>query len=173
MIRTFVACAAAGIAGAVTARGAGVVINATPSMARGVWQQTDQPLARGVVVIACPPPTAILELGVDRRYLGDGDCPSRYEPLIKPIAAVPGDTVMVRPDGVIEVNGAPLNNSRSLRDDEDGRPLSGVPAGTYTVAPGQVWLISTYSPRSFDSRYLGPVPIASIRGTVKPLWTIE
>ena len=32
--------------------------------------------------------------------------------------------------------------------------------------------ISSYSPRSFDSRYLGPVPINSIRGTVKPLWTL-
>ena len=173
MIRTFVAGAAAGIAAAIIAHGAGVVINATPSMAEGFWQQTDQPLARGVVVIACPSPTATLKLGVDRHYLGDGDCPSFYEPLIKPIAAVPGDTVMVRPDGVIEVNGAPLNNSRSLHDDDDGRPLSGVAVGTYTVAPGQVWLISTYSPRSFDSRYLGPVPISSIRGTVKPLWTIQ
>lgn len=173
MIRPFVACAAAGIAAALTVHGAGVVINATPSMARGVWQQTDQPLARGVVVIACPPPTAALKLGVDRHYLGEGDCPSRYEPLIKPIAAMPGDTVVVRPSGAIEINRTPLNNSHSLRNDEGGRPLTGVPAGTYTVAPGHVWLISTYSPLSFDSRYLGPVPISSIRGTVKPLWTIE
>ena len=173
MTRTFVACAATGIAAALTAHGTGLVINATPSMARGVWQQTDQPLARGVVVIACPPPTAALEVGVDRHYLGDGDCPGRYEPLIKPIAAMPGDTVVVRPSGAIEVNGTPLENSRSLRNDEAGRHLTGVPAGTYTVAPGHVWLISTYSPLSFDSRYLGPVPISSIRGTVKPLWTIQ
>jgi conjugative transfer signal peptidase TraF len=173
MTRTFVACAAAGIAVALTAHGAGVVINATPSMARGVWQRTDQPLARGVVVIACPPRTTTLELGADRHYLGDGDCPSRHEPLIKPIAAMPGDTVVVRRSGTIEVNGTPLNNSRSLRNDEGGRPLTGMPAGTYAVAAGHVWLISTYSPLSFDSRYLGPVPISSIRGTVKPLWTIE
>ena len=173
MIRTFAAGAAAGIAAAIIAQAAGVIINATPSMARGVWQRTDQPLTRGVVVIACPPPTATLELGVDRHYLGDGDCPSRYEPLIKPIAAMPGDTVVVRPSGGIEVNGTPLNNSRILRNDEAGRLLPGVPAGTYTVAPGHVWLISTYSPLSFDSRYLGSVPISSIRGTVKPLWTIQ
>ena len=61
----------------------------------------------------------------------------------------------------------------NLRNDEGGLPLTGVAACTYTVAPGHVWLISTYSPLSFDSRYLGPVPISSIRGTVKPLWTIE
>jgi len=168
MIRSFVACASAGIAVALTAHGAGVVINATPSMARGVWQRTDQPLARGVVVIACPPPTATLELGVARHYLADGDCPSRSEPLIKPIAAMPGDTVVVRPSGAIEVNGTLLNNSRSLRNDEGGLPLTDVAACTYTVAPGHVWLISTYSPLSFDSRYLGPVPISSIRGTMGP-----
>ena len=171
MIRILVVGAAV-VAAAVLAHGAGVVINATPSMSQGVWQTTDQALARSVVVVACPPSTPALKLGADRHYLSSGDCPSFDEPLIKPIAAVPGDTVVVQPDGLIEVNGTPLTNSRSLHHDDDGRPLSGVPAGTYTVAPGQVWLISTYSPRSFDSRYLGPVPISSIRGTVKPLWTV-
>ena len=96
----------------------------------------------------------------------------RYEPLIKPIAAMPGDTVVVRPDGVIEVNDTALQNSRSLRRDGADRPLPGIPVGTLDVAPGQVWLISSYSPRSFDSRYLGPVPINCIRATVKPLWTL-
>lgn len=171
----FVAAAAvvatAVVAGHTLALDAGIIVNATPSMARGLWRESDQPLKRGDVVIACPPATHVLQLGADRGYLGGGDCPSDYEPLIKPIAAMPGDTVVVRPDGVIEVNGTALQNSRSLSRDSAGRPLPGLPAGTYAVASGQVWLISTYSPRSFDSRYLGPVPISSIRGTVKPLWT--
>ncbi len=164
--------AAAVIAGQTLARDARIIVNVTPSMARGLWQQLDVPLERGDVVIACPPAMHVLRLGADRGYVGGGDCPSLYEPLIKPIAAMPGDTVVVRPDRVIEVNGTELQNSRSLSRDGAGRPLSGFPAGTYDVAPGQVWLISSYSPRSFDSRYLGPVPISSIRGTVKPLWTL-
>ena len=164
--------AAAVVAGHILARDAGIFVNVTPSMARGLWQQSGQPPKRGDVVIACPPAMHVLQLGADRGYLGGGDCPSLYEPLIKPIAAMPGDTVVVRPDGMIEVNGTALQNSRSLSRDGAGRPLPGIPAGTYGVAPGQVWLISSYSPRSFDSRYLGPVPVSSIRGTVKPLWTL-
>jgi len=167
------AVASAVVAGYTLAHGAGIIVNVTPSMARGLWQQSDQqPLKRGDVVIACPPALHVLQLGADRGYLGGGDCPSLYEPLIKPIAAMPGDTVVVRSDGVIEVNGTTLQNSRSLRRDGADRPLPGIPAGTYGVAPGQVWLISSYSPRSFDSRYLGPVPINCVRGTVKPLWTL-
>ena len=166
------AAAAAVIAGYTLAHGAGVIVNVTPSMARGLWQQSYQPPKRGDVVIACPPAMHVLRLGADRGYLGGGDCPSSYEPLIKPIAAVPGDTVVVRSDGVIEINGTALQNSRSLRRDGADRPLPGIPVGTYDVAPGEVWLISSYSPRSFDSRYLGPVPISSIRGAVKPLWTL-
>ena len=164
--------AAAVIAGQTLARGAGIIVNVTPSMARGLWQQSGQRPKRGDVVIACPPATLVLQLGADRGYLGGGDCPSLYEPLIKPIAAMPGDTVVVRTDGVIEVNGTALQNSRSLRRDGADRTLPGIPVGTYAVAPGEVWLISSYSPRSFDSRYLGPVPISSIRDTVKPLWTL-
>jgi conjugative transfer signal peptidase TraF len=157
-----VVAAAAVIAGHTLARVAGIFVSMTPSMARGLWRQSDQPLKRGDVVIACPPATHVLQLGADRGYLGGGDCPTRYEPLIKPIAAMPGDTVVVRSDGVIEVNGTALQNSRSLSRDGVGRPLPGVPPpGTYAVASGQVWLISSYSPRSFDSRYLGPVPTAA------------
>ena len=73
---------------------------------------------------------------------------------------------------MIEVNGSRIAEQPEPARDGAGRPLPGIPAGTYAVAPGQVWLISSYSPRSFDSRYLGPVPISSIRGTVKPLWTL-
>ncbi len=171
MIRSNLAAIAVVVATTVAGHLAGITINATPSMALGLWRRADQPLGRGVVVIACPPPTHALQLGGDRDYLGGGSCPSGYEPMLKPIAAMPGDTVTVRQDGVIEVNGTPLPNSRSLYHDDAGRPLFGFPPGTYPVAPGLVWLISTYSPRSFDSRYLGPVPISSIRGTVAPLWT--
>lgn len=172
MIRTAIA-ASVSVAAVIAAHVAGITINTTPSMAIGLWRRTDEPIQRGVVVIDCPPPTQTLQLGRDRDYLGRGTCPSGYEPLLKPIAAVPGDTIVVRPDGVMVVNGTALPNSRSLYHDDAGRALFGYPPGIYPVAPGEVWLISTYSPRSFDSRYLGPVPISSIRGAVTPLWTFR
>jgi hypothetical protein len=32
-----------------------------------------------------------------------------------------------------------------------------------------VWLLSSYDPGSFDSRYFGPVPAANIRGQAIPV----
>jgi conjugative transfer signal peptidase TraF len=88
---------------------------------------------------------------------GDGSIP-----LLKPVVATFGDRVDVSTAGVT-VNGVVLPNSAALASDAQGRPLQHVPFGQYLVGPGQVWVISTFSPRSFDSRYFGPVQAASIR----------
>ena len=102
-------------------------------MARGLWRQLDQPLQRGDVVIGVPTGDARAPARCrSRSYLGGGDCPSLYEPLLKPIG-MPGDTVVVRPDGLIEVNGTAPQNSRSRSCDGAGRPLFGFPPGTYVV----------------------------------------
>ena len=69
----------------------------------------------------------------------------------------------------IAVNGRALPHTTQFAHDSAARPLQAVPAGTYRVAPGEVWLVSGHDPRSFDSRYFGPVPVATIRATVKPL----
>jgi hypothetical protein len=50
------------------------------------------------------------------------------------------------------------------------RPIS---PGTYRVAPGHVWLLSSYSADSWDSRYLGPVPVTEIRGVARPVWVFR
>ena len=39
------------------------------------------------------------------------------------------------------------------------------------VASGQVWLLATDTPRSWDSRYFGPVPLDQVR-LARPLMTI-
>ena len=75
--------------------------------------------------------------------------------------------VTVSPDG-ITVNGMPVTNSAPLAIDGAGRPLQAYPAGTYTVAAGQVWLLAPLR-YSFDSRYLGPVPVSAIQGAAKPV----
>ena len=35
--------------------------------------------------------------------------------------------------------------------------------------PGQVWLFGFNDRRSWDSRYFGPVPLANVRGEIKPV----
>lgn len=88
---------------------------------------------------------------------------------MKTIAAAAGDAVEVSPAG-ISVNGAPIRNSAALARDGRGQSLPAFPAGHYRVAPGQLWLVSDHNARSFDSRYFGPVPAASVRRAVRPLW---
>jgi conjugative transfer signal peptidase TraF len=87
------------------------------------------------------------------------------------MAARPGDTVQLTAGGMA-VNGRLLANTAPLVTDTAGRPLQHWPFGKYVVAPGTVWLASSYSPRSFDSRYFGPVDASQVREQVRPLLTI-
>jgi conjugative transfer signal peptidase TraF len=103
-----------------------------------------------------------------RRSLGT--CPDGYAALLKPVVAWPGDVVTTSPAGVI-VDGIPVPNSSPLTRDSLGRELHPYPYGTYTVAQGQIWVLSSYSSRSFDSRYFGPVPLRTVREWVRPFIT--
>jgi type IV secretory pathway protease TraF len=83
---------------------------------------------------------------------------------MKVVAAMPGDRVCL--DGAVyEVNG--LVVARVLLSDSLGRAL--LPYHFCGEVPeGQAFVI-TQAPRSFDSRYFGPVPLSTLT-VVKPLW---
>ena len=70
----------------------------------------------------------------------------------------------------LSLNGKATPGTVALPQDSKGRPLGRVPDGRYAVRPGEVWLISTYSPRSWDSRYIGPVPASTIVSALRPVW---
>ena len=155
----------------VSADVAGLRINRTPSMPRGLWRVVAvhrQP-RDGDIVTICPPDTALTRLGAARGYLPPGPCPGGYEPLVKPIAATMGDCVVVSADGV-SVNGRTLPGTAPLAHDSAGRPLPPFPPGIYQVRPGDLWLLSDHDPRSFDSRYFGPALAANVLGVARPVW---
>jgi type IV secretory pathway protease TraF len=85
------------------------------------------------------------------------------------VFAIGGDTITIDSSG-LELDGNPVSRTEPLRQDSDGRQLPRVPDGRYVVQPGEVWLVSTYSPRSWDSRYFGPVPVSAIISVLSPLW---
>ncbi|TDH61238.1 conjugative transfer signal peptidase TraF [Dankookia rubra] len=147
---------------------AGLRWNASPSMPIGVWQfvllQGD--LGRGQVVGLCLP-AEWARLALSRAYTDGGGCQEGHEPLLKPIAAVPGDVVDVSPDGV-RVNGV-LTVPPALPEDAAGRPLTAMPQGRYLVQPGSVWVLSDHNPRSLDSRYFGPVPVSGLIAAARPV----
>jgi conjugative transfer signal peptidase TraF len=151
----------------------GIRVNTTASMPRGLWQvrTADASLRRGAFVTVCLSDTAPIREAAARGYLPAGICADGYAPLVKPVAAVAGDRVTVTPRG-IAVDGRPVPHTAQLVRDSYGRPLRAVAPGVYPVMPGQVWLLSGHDPRSFDSRYFGPVPTANVQGVARPLWVL-
>lgn len=160
----------------------GLLVNHTTSLPVGLYRVTRLTTAervaaaagrlappRGTVVVWCLP-DHVAAVGRRRGYLLRGPCPGDVEPVLKHVAAVPGDTVVVDAVG-LAVAGRRLANSRALARDARGRPTNPVPPGRYAVTPGTVWLWSPHTPRSFDSRYYGAVTASGWLGVAQPLWT--
>jgi conjugative transfer signal peptidase TraF len=147
----------------------GLRLNLSPSIAPGVYRVADGPIERGATVIVCLP-SALATLARSRDYISAGSCPDGNAPIGKTVAAIAGDIVEV--SSGLSVNGRKLSNTRPLARDHRGRRLQQFADGRYLVAAGQVWLVSTYSARSFDSRYFGPVPLGSVVSRVRPVMTL-
>ncbi len=149
---------------------AGVRVNTSSSLLLGLYIRTNQVSAS---LIEFCPSEPFASVSRDRGYRVRGfTCPDRAVPLLKPVVARAGDIVKVSPAG-IAVNGRLLPNTAPLRLDAANRPLQSWPSGTYRVHPGTVWVASTYSRGSYDSRYIGPVEEKSIRGRLRPLWLLH
>jgi conjugative transfer signal peptidase TraF len=145
---------------------AGVRFNSTESLPVGLYITTTG--ATNLVEFCPAEPFA--SLAISRGYRGRGTCQDGGLPLVKPVVADSGDIVEFSAGGMA-VNGQLLPNSAPLTIDSKGRPLTPWPFGRYSVAPGTVWVASSYSPKSFDSRYFGPVRVSAIRARVRPLLT--
>ena len=141
-------------------RGIGFRLNFTDSAPHGLWiERPTGHIERGMLVSACPP-----DLPIVHERLPYGDCPVvNARPLFKAIGAIPGDTVTIEEGMPVKVNGVELPNTTAAQD------VSKWPDGTYTVTHDEVWLFSTYSERSLDSRYFGPVKTSNIIGKAVPV----
>jgi conjugative transfer signal peptidase TraF len=150
---------------------AGIRINASVSAPVGLYIHN----STGPYVGFCP---ADRGLSAERQYRHDtiprwsDGCPDGAQQLLKPVVARAGDTVLLDNAGVV-VNGKRLPHSAPLDHDTEGRPMTPWPLGTYAVPAGQIWVISSYSGRSYDSRYFGPVAVASVLERYRPLWVVE
>ena len=176
--RTFAlrACLGIGLFAALVfcAHSAGLRVNESPSLPIGIWRVSplDRDLRRGDVVSFCPPDTSAFREARRRGYAGKGLCEGGYEPLLKPVAAIAGDRITQTDEG-ININGRLIANSKTLSHDGSGRTLPSPEASNLVVARGEVWVISSYNPLSFDSRYFGPVPISRIEGLARPLFVFH
>ena len=122
-------------------------------------------IPRGTKVELCPP--AWVTPRAFPFYLS-GDCPGGGMPMLKTVAAIPGDRVVVNLRGVW-INGRELPNSGQLL--RSGKyPWLRLPhqQRSFTLGQGQYWVYGSgatpaLAAQSFDSRYWGPITIAEIR----------
>jgi conjugative transfer signal peptidase TraF len=151
-------------------------VNLSPSIPVGVYVARPVPsravlLPRGQLVALCLGET-LAAWARARGYLRRGSCPDGSSPIGKPIFGIAGDTLEVTRAGISR-NGVPAARTRALDTDAAGRPLPRVPPGRYLVPPGEIWVVSSYDTRSWDSRYFGPVPLRAVISLLRPLWTVR
>lgn len=148
----------------------GYRLNLTSSEPLGLWriETLRRAVAVGDLVFVCPPPTQQFRGALERGYLRRGLCAVGFAPLIKTVAALPGQTVEIGLDVVIDSR--PLANSRVRKTDGEGRAIAPYPGGI--VPPGYLYLHSSFA-SSYDSRYFGPIPDKGLLGLARPVFTVD
>jgi conjugative transfer signal peptidase TraF len=136
-----------------------LVWNASASAPVGLYRVGGTDLEAGDMVVAWPP-AAARDLAARRGYL-----PFNV-PLVKRVAAAPGDRVCARGPHIV-INGRRI--AVRLVEDGAGRPMPWW-TGCVTLRHGAVLLLMTGSPASFDGRYFGPTARGDIIGKAHLLW---
>lgn len=132
-----------------------VRVNVSPSLPYGLYryQPLTLPVARGTLVLL--------------------PLPARMQPwhsrttLLKPVAAVAGDTVCVE-HATLAILGHSYGPVYAY--DQRGASLPHLTDGCFAVPEGQVFLASP-APRSLDSRYFSSVAVADLTAQATPLMT--
>ncbi|GAK72741.1 conjugal transfer protein TraF [Agrobacterium rubi TR3 = NBRC 13261] len=148
----------------------GFRLNLTPSEPLGLWRivALQRPVETGDLVFICPPVTTSFEEARRRGYVRRGLCHGGFAPLIKTVAALPGQHVEIGAN--VTVDGRPLASSIVRGSDGEGRPIA--PFKTGIVPPKNLFLHSSFA-SSYDSRYFGPVPDTGLLGLARRVLTFE
>ncbi|WP_300064568.1 conjugative transfer signal peptidase TraF [uncultured Roseobacter sp.] len=147
----------------------GLRYNGSPSYPMGFYllKKLDRTPELGALVFACPPDTEAFREARRRHYIGQGTCPAGYTPIIKKVAAEPGDVVEV--GSAVTVNNVVQLNTDIAATDGQGRTLKPYQGGV--IAPNHYLLLSDFYAGSFDSRYFGPLHRRQIIGNAQPVLT--
>jgi signal peptidase I len=107
------------------------------------------PYGRGQVVVLRPPPSWT----------------QRDEPFIKRVIGLAGDTVEVRPDGRVAVNGVAIDEPYLFRDDTGAlEPTEASGQARWVVPAGELFVMGDHRQDSADSRAFGAIPVSSVIG---------
>lgn len=137
-----------------------LVWNASASAPIGLYRVEPGTIARTGEFVIARVPKPFRDLAARRRYI-----PVNV-PLVKRVAAEPGDTVCAR--GLeIFIDGRWITE-RQIADGR-GRPMPWW-NGCERLRNGALFLLMD-APDSFDGRYFGPIAAGNVIGRAIPLWT--
>lgn len=134
--------------------------NETASVPVGLYRLRLDPAPHVGDVVAVHLPRHEAMLLATRGYLPLG------VPLLKPVAALAGQTVC-RTGQRVTIDGQFAGDAQSV--DHRGRPLP-VWQGCQHLAADQVFVMNPAEPRSLDSRYFGALPLSTVIGRATPVW---
>ena len=141
--------------------GVRLIKNFSPSERKGFYMVSPaKKLGRGELILLSFPKT-LKPFAEVTAWLNES------HPLLKRVAALPGDFVCHKADE-LEINGVAIAPIYS--NDRLGNPLPHI-SGCYTVREGYFLPLNTYNPMSFDGRYFGELEKSSVLGTVRPILT--
>lgn len=140
-----------------------LIWNASASAPIGLYaiEPERSPEVNDLVGVRAPEPLA--------SFLAEGGYLPRGVPLMKRVAALPGQRVC-RTGLAITVDAVPMGDA--LERDRRGHPLP-VWQGCRVVADGELFLMNWQVRDSLDGRYFGPLPITAVIGRAIPLYTDE
>lgn len=147
----------------------GLRYNTTESLPIGFYWMTKQQPKVADVVVFCPDDQPVFNMAYGRGYIEKGVCPSGYGQIFKKILAAKNDVVTVDAGGVY-VNGKRVPNSQPAEHDLMKNPLPQYRPFNYRLKDGEFFLMSSYHPLSFDSRYFGIVESSQIEGVAKKIF---
>lgn len=134
-----------------------LTINPTDSLPRGVYIKT----------MSSPAVGELVEFRTPESVLGNID--RRFDYLIKPIAAGPGDEVDTT-SGAVIINGREVAHSALLEHDSQDRAIIQW-RDKRRLNDDEFFVLSTRVPNSLDSRYFGPIRRDDIISVRSCLWS--
>jgi len=139
-----------------------ILYNDTPSLSEGIYYRAWQAPETGSIIAITPRAGAVETI----RAAGIDIPPVR---LLKPIAASAGDHVCRTAEGVA-INGREIR--LPVMSERGGKALPSWQE-CRTLAAGELFVIALRHPRSFDSRYFGPIRVGDVLGVYRPLLNEE
>lgn len=147
----------------------GLKINFSKSYPIGIYQTFHKTkIEQGDFVILCPPNSPLMQAALKRRYLLPGSCDGGFYPLLKKVVALEGDVVEI--NDTVYIDNKEIPNSRLLSYDANHNPLPSLKNTRRKLLKSEIFVMSDYYEKSFDSRYFGEVNEACVLKHIQPLY---